>query len=296
VTVPLGPTLEHRVSRASRYIEHQLDTVGAASWYDTRAHLAQTLGIKHELTITPVLLAVIDLETNGVLAHDLATGDYRRPLPTDPQAKPVSEVAEAVLGLGWPTAADGGHRTIHQTFLALGGRYRHADVYRAMHERLKGRELELYAMKCWRSRGELALAATRLADPNTTIAQARADEQKLEASLVSAYIATLGYRPRTEYPIGRDMGKDLRADIFDEKRRLIIEAKASVDGLFPAIGQVHRYRYLLNIAHTENLVDRVAVLLPGKPSGFDLSCVASMYLELDVIWKDGDTFVHRKLE
>ena len=69
-----------------------------------------------------------------------------------------------VLAPGWPTKADGGHRTIHQRFRALGGTCRHADVYRAMYGR---RELELYAMKCWRPRGELAFAATRLADPNT---------------------------------------------------------------------------------------------------------------------------------
>ena len=92
-----------------------------------------------------------------------------------------------MCALGWPTKADGGHRTIHQTFLALGGTYRHADVYRAMQER---RELERDAMKCWRARGELALAATRLADPNTTVTQALADEKKLEAHLVAPYIAT----------------------------------------------------------------------------------------------------------
>ncbi len=296
MTAPLGPTLEHRVSRATRYIEQQLDTVGTANWDDTREHLVKTLSIKHDSTIEPVLLAVIDLETSGVLAHDLTTEGYRRAVPTDPQAAPLAEVAEAVLALGWPTAADGGHRTLYQTFHALGGQYRHADVYRAMHERLKGRELELYARKCWRSRGELALAATRLADPSITVAQARADEQMLEAALVNAYIATLGYTPRTQYAVGRDMGKDLRADIFDEKQRLIIEAKARIDGLFPAIGQVHRYRYLVNIARKDDIVDRVAVLLPGKPSESDLSCAAAMYLDLDVIWQDGDTFVHRVLK
>ncbi len=158
------------------------------------------------------------------------------------------------------------------------------------------RSPELYARKCWRSRGELALAATRLADPRTTVAQAQVDEQKLEAALVDAYIATIGYTPRTQYAVGRDTGKDLRADIFDEKRRLIIEAKASIDGLFPAIGQVHRYRYLVNIARKDDIVDRVAVLLPGKPSQDDLTCAAAMYLHLDVIWQDGDTFVHRVLK
>ncbi|SDE84191.1 hypothetical protein SAMN05660485_01819 [Blastococcus fimeti] len=292
---PLGPTLEHRVGRATRYIEQQLDTAGTATWEDTRDHLAKTLDISPSLTIEPVLRAVIDLESTGALAHDLDTEEYRRPRPTDPQAKPLAEVAEAVLALGWPTKADGGHRTIHQTFRALGGRYRHADVYRAMHERLKGRELELYAMKCWRARGELALAATRLADPGTTVAQALADERKLEAHLVASYVATLGYRPRLEYRIGRHGGTDLVADIYDERRRLIVEAKATVDGLFPAIGQVHRYRYLVNLAADRTLVDRVAVLLPGEPSQGDLSCAAAMYLDLDVIWQDGEGFEHRVL-
>lgn len=290
---PLGPTLEHRVGRATRFIEQQLDTAGTATWEDTREHLATTLDISPSLTIEPVLRAVIDLESTGALAHDLATEKYRRPVATDPQGAPLAEVAEAVLALGWPTRADGGHRTIHQTFLALGGRYRHADVYRAMHERLKGRELELYAMKCWRARGELALAATRLAD--TTVAQALADERRLEAHLVAAYIATLGYRPRLEHRIRRVGGTDLVADIYDERRRLLVEAKATVDGLFPAIGQVHRYRYLVNLAADRTLVDRVAVLLPGEPSRDDLSCAASMELELDVIWQDGEGFVHRVL-
>ena len=238
---------------------------------------------------------MIDRESTGALAHDLATARYRRPQPNDPEAAPLAEAAEAVLALGWPTKADGEHRTIHQTFLALGGKYRHADVYRAMHERLKGRELERYAMKCWRARGELALAATRLADPNTTVAQVLSDERKLEAHLVASYIATLGYKPRLEHPIGRDGGMHLFADIYDERRRLIVEAKATVDGLFPAIGQVHRYRYLVNLAADLTLVDRVAVLLPGEPCQEDLSCAASMYLDLDVIWPHGEGFEHRVL-
>ncbi|MCZ2826117.1 MULTISPECIES: hypothetical protein [unclassified Modestobacter] len=296
MTSPLGPTLEHRVGRATRYIEQQLGTAGTATWEDTREHLAKTLGISPSLTIEPVLRAVIDLESTGALAHDLATERYRRPLPTDPQGAPLAEVAEAVLTLGRPTKADGGHRTIHQTFKALRGEYRHADVYRAMHERLKGRELELYAMKCWRARGELALAATRLADPTTTVAQALADERKLEAHLVDAYVATLGYKPRLEHPIRRDGDSGLFADVYDERRRLIIEAKATVNGLFPAIGQVHRYRYLMNLAADRTLVDRVAVLLPGEPSRDDLSCAASMDLGLDVIWQDGEGFEHRVLK
>lgn len=295
MTSPLGPTLEHRVSRATRYIEQQLDTAGTATWEDTREHLAKTLGIAPALTIDPVLRAVIDLESTGALAHDLETEKYRPARPTDPREAPLGEVADAVLALGWPTKADGGHRTIYQTFVALDGRYRHADVYRAMHERLKTRELELYAMKRWRARGELALAATRLADPDTTVAQALADERRLEAHLVASYIATLGYRPRLEYRIGRDGGTDLVADIYDERRRLIVEAKATIDGLFPAIGQVHRYRYLVNLAADRTLVDRVAVLLPGEPSQDDLSCASSMYLDLDVIWQDGEEFEHRVL-
>ncbi|MQA35909.1 hypothetical protein [Modestobacter roseus] len=293
MTSSLGPTLEHRVSRATRFIEQQLDSVGTATWDDTREHLATTLDIPPSATIDPVLRAVIDLESTGALAHDLETETYRRPRPNDPREADLAEVAEAVLALGWPTKADGGHRTIFQTFHALRGRYRHADVYRAMHERLKNRELELYAMKCWRARGELEIAASRLADLTTTVAQALADERKLEAHLVAAYVATLGYQPRLEHRIGRDGGTDLFADVYDERRRLVIEAKAAVDGLFPAIGQVHRYRYLMNL--TADLVDRVAVLLPGEPCRDDLSCAAAMDLSLDVIWQDGDGFEHRVL-
>lgn len=295
MSTSLGPTMEHRVGRATRYIEQQLDTAGTTTWEDIREHLATTLGIAPSLTIEPVLRAVIDLESTGALAHDLDTEEYRRPRPTDPGEAPLAEVAEAVLALGWPTKADGGHRTIYQTFREFRGRYRHADVYRAMHERLKGRELELYAMKCWRARGELEIAATRLADPDTTVAQALADERRLEAHLVASYVATLDHRPRVEHRIGRHGDTDLVADVYDERRRLIVEAKAAVSGLFPAIGQVHRYRYLMNLAADRTLVDRVAVLLPGEPSRDDLSCAAAMYLDLDVIWPDGEGFEHRVL-
>ena len=86
-----------------------------------------------------------------------------------------------------------------------------------------------------------------------------------------------------------------RTTADDERRRLIVEAKATVDGLFPAIGQVHRYRYLANLAAERTLVDRVAVLLPGEPCQEDLSCAASMYLDLDVIWQHGEGFEHQVL-
>jgi len=93
---------------------------------------------------------------------------------------------------------------------------------------------------------------------------------------------------------GRGGGANLFADVYDERRRLIVEAKATVDGLFPATGQVHRYRYLVNVAADRTLVDRVTVLLPGEPCQEDLSCAASMYLA-DVIWQAGKGFEHRVL-
>lgn len=70
----------------------------------------------------------------------------------DPQPTPLDVVAKAVLALGWPNPT-GESRTMQKTFVEVQGRYRHCDVYWAMHERLKGRELECNRAY-WRLRGE----------------------------------------------------------------------------------------------------------------------------------------------
>jgi hypothetical protein len=87
------------------------------------------------------------------------------------------------------------------------------------------------------------------------------DERELEADLVARYVAWVlqerGYRivPRT-YANGRI------ADLYDTKRRLIIEAKVSADDVVAAhaLGQVCYHRSL------ELAEDDVAILLPGEPT------------------------------
>ena len=170
----------------------------------------------------------------------------------------------ALCVLGWPPKADGGHRTIHQIFLALGG---------------------------WYS------ARRRLPrDARAARARARRHARRREEARgpPRCPLHRDGCQPRLEYPIGRGGGANLFADVYDERPRLIVEAKATVGGLFPATGQVHRYRYPVNIAADRKLVDRVALLLPGEPCQEDLSCAASMYLA-DVIWQAGKGFEHRVL-
>ena len=68
--------------------------------------------------------------------------------------------------LGWPGSDGKRSRTIHRAFLELGGRYRHCDVYWAMHERLKDRELVCHRAY-WRRLGDDVIVAAKLADPRT---------------------------------------------------------------------------------------------------------------------------------
>lgn len=87
--------------------------------------------------------AVLDLErTRGTF---YALEGMRRPRPCDAEGVSLDEVAAAVLSLAWPCTRNnrpGGSRSIHEAFEELGGRYRHCDVYEAMHGLLKGHELK----------------------------------------------------------------------------------------------------------------------------------------------------------
>ena len=100
-------------------------------------------------------------------------------MPTDAGYAPLPEVADAVLGLGWPRPSDGKRsRKIYDCFIELGGHYRHCEFYWAMHEVLKGKRLACHRAY-WSRLGEAAI----LADP-TLDATARAElEQIVEAEL-----------------------------------------------------------------------------------------------------------------
>lgn len=293
----VGETAAARAAAASRILERDLEATGEADWTLGRNQLERTLGLKHELSLDPMLRALLDLEHTGRLAIDPATARYRSPLPTDPLSAPLREVADAVLALGWPRPDGREYRTILETFVKLGGRYRHCDVYWAMHEQLKHRELESYARKLWRKRGEFDVARTIAADPSATVAEAAAAERKLESELVRAYLAQLGHRNySTEAAV--DPARALRADLLDRQAREVVEAKATDDGLVQALGQVARYRWLLNrnADRDQDTFPRVAVLLDRQPPEDDLRFVDSLDLGLDVVWRNLDgTFTRRRL-
>ncbi len=274
----------HLAGLATRYIEQNLDkTVG---WDETRQHLETQHSKTSAEAARGLLLAVLDLEWTGAIQYD---GDrFRRPgLPTDVQFAPLPEVADAVLALGWPRPSDGKRsRTIHQCYLELGGRYRHCDVYWAMHQVLKGKRLA-----CHRTHWSLLGDAAILADPTLTVAERAELERSVETELCDSYVASLPHRVEREYPLD-----NRRADIFDRKRRLIIEAKAYADDVVAlgAITQAMLYRTIAN--RDTEIVDRVAVLLPNEPTTLAREVARTHDLDVDVIWSDGSTFRHEPFE
>lgn len=224
------------------------------------------------------------------MGFDVVSDRYRRARPGDPDSAPLDEVAGAVLSLGWPGPDGKRSRTIHRAFLELGGRYRHCDVYWAMHERLKDRELVCHRAY-WRRLGDDVIVAAKLADPRTPIAERVELERQVEAELVAEYVATLEHRVELEYLIGTR-----RADILDRQRRLIVEAKAYSDDVVAlgAITQAMLYRTMINL--DRDIVDRVAVLLPAEPSDLARQVARTHDFDVDVIWPDGDGFRHESFE
>lgn len=98
-------------------------------------------------------------------------------------------------------------------------------------------------------------------------------------------MATLNHRVEREYPLG-----DRRADIFDRHRKLIIEAKAYNDDVVAlgAITQALLYRTIAN--YDADVIDAVAVLLPGPPTDLARQVARTFDLDADVIWWDGSCF------
>lgn len=276
--------VDHSVGLVAQYIEANLDK--HVTWDEARARLESEPSATKGTVANSLLLAVLDLEWTGTIQYD--RNFFRRPgLPTDAHFVPLNDVAQAVLALGWPRPSDGKRsRTIHQCFLELGGRYRHCDVYWAMHEQLKGRRLA-----CHRAYWSLLGDEHILSDPTLDPAERAAREQAYEAALCDQYIASLDHRVEREYLLG---GR--RADIFDRHRQLIIEAKAYADDVvaLSAITQAMLYRAIAD--EHDDVIDRVAVLLPGPPTDLARRVARTCELDCDVIWWDGRAFRHEPFE
>lgn len=272
-------TVDHTVAAISRYIEANLDR--HISWDETRSWVDATFADSKGTPSEWLLLAVLDLEWTGTIQYD--TTFFRRPgLDRDARPAKLEEVAAAVLSLGWPRPDGKRSRTIHQCFLELRGRYRHCDVYWAMHEKLKGKRL-LCHRRYWTLLGDEAILADPTLDPTARVEL----ERSVEAELCERYVASLGHRVEREYPLC-----DRRADILDRHRRLIVEAKAYNDDVVAlgAITQALLYRTIAN--YDTDLVDRVAVLLPAGPTELARQVARTFDLEADVIYWNGSSFVH----
>jgi hypothetical protein len=213
---------------------------------------------------------------------------------SDPKGSPLAEVAEAVLALGWE---QGQHRKVVRCYTELGGRYRHCDVYDALHDELKTKRKLLrphpfaFALMPERERIE-----ARLTDPNLSLGERlelqEERDRQVEQDLVDAYLAWRkgqGARGlRQQYPI-----EGLAADIFDPAERLIVEAKAHNDAttVAHAIGQARLYQYAANLRTRQ--VDGIAVLVPSRPGD-----LAQGYARTEgavtIIWQDGEGFAQER--
>lgn len=275
----------HRVAVATQVIEAALDEL--PSWDTISRRLAERLQLNldvdgHRTQVQDAFLAAeLDLEWTGAIVYEAdhfrRPGQASDPAPVPPDA--LREVADAVWSLGWPNPGHKPSRSIHECFLALDGRYRHCDVYWAMHKYLKDSRLRV-VRRNWML---LKDADAVLADPTRTVEAQAELERELEQDLVNDYITWLD---RTDvrkhlFSNGRE------ADLYDRANHLIIEAKASHrDDVMVAhgMGQAMYYRSLDDL-HPDT---RVAVLLPGRPSD---QVVRLLWLyDVGLIYRYGQTF------
>ena len=283
--VEYGQDKDHRVSVATQVIEA---AVGESPSWDTisqrlaeRLKLDLALDRERALVQDAFLTAELDLEWTGAIVYDREhfrrPGQVSDPAPVPPDA--LREVAEAVWSLGWPSRGHKPSRSIHECFLALNGRYRHCDVYWAMHKYLKGNRLRVIRRN-WMLLKDVEAV---LADPTLTIEERAELERELEQDLVNDYVTWLSRRD-----VRKHLFKNGReADLYDRHRQVIIEAKANhCDDVMVAhgMGQAMYYRSL-NQLGTD---DRIAVLLPGRP-GDEVVRLLWVY-DVGLIYRDGDTF------
>lgn len=140
----MASTIDPRLDRAREYLLAHLDDEGL-TWHSYRTAL-EPYGLESG-QLTQVLN---DLELDGLATYAL-DGRIRRPQPGDPGEHPLDTVASDVMALDWTPGRWTGraHRekggwSIREAFEELAGRHRHVDVFRAMHEHLKGRELKAH--------------------------------------------------------------------------------------------------------------------------------------------------------
>ncbi len=291
--------LDHVTALATRYVEEHLDG-DPLRWGEVLDYL-KARGYADEATAA-ITRAVLDLERTRAMFYALE--GMRRPRPGDAEDAPLDEVAAAVLSLEWPCTRNnrpGGSRSIHEAFEDLDGRYRHCDVYEAMHGSLKGHELKSGRVYWQRTdlpsrfdaAGRFALRAAAVAE----MPQDAPARQQLEADLVAAYVATLPHRYIREHPI-----RELRADVYEPTMRRIVEAKATADvvTVAHAWAQAAAYRYVANSAAPDDrsTIESIAVLLPTAPIGTArgfLEHVGADCLEVELIYPDGDEFRREQL-
>lgn len=259
---------DYVVGLATRFIEEHLDG-DPLQWDEVVDHLrARGHGGEPTAAITR---AVLDLQLTRPMFY--ALDGMRRLRADDAGEAPLGEVAAAVLSLEWPCTRNGrpgGSRSIHEAFEELGGRYRHCDVYAAMHGLLKNHELK--GGRVWWQRtgipsrfdgaGGFALRPAVVVD----LPQDAPERRELEPDLVAAYVATLPHRYFREYVIG-----DLRPDVYEPTVRCLVEAKAAADSVTVAHAwaQAAAYSYVLRCAARDDpsSVETIAVLLPAAPTG-----------------------------
>jgi hypothetical protein len=300
-TASASQNLDHVIAVATRYIEQHLGD-DLLQWSEVIDHL-KARGYTAEAT-EAVTRAVLDLERTGVMCFAHAPERMRYPRPGDASPAPLHDVAAAVLSLPWPCTRNdrpGGSRSIWEAFEELDGRYRHCDVYDAMHTLLKGHELK--SSRVYWQRTDLPSrfdTAGRFAQRAAAVAVLPPDSparRQLEADLVAKYVATLPHRYLREHPIG-----DLRADVYEPAVRRIVEAKAAADvvTVAHAWAQAVAYRYAANTTALDDrtTVVSIAVLLPVAPTGTArsfLEHVAADSFEVELIYPHGETFLHEQL-
>lgn len=140
----MASTRDPRMDRVREYLLAHLDD-GDLNWDRYRA-ATEPYGLESG-QLTEVLN---DLETEGLATYALDER-IRRPQPGDPGEHPLETVAADVMALDWTPGRwtgrahrDKGGWSIREAYEGLGGRHRHVDVFRAMHEHLKGRELKAH--------------------------------------------------------------------------------------------------------------------------------------------------------
>ena len=277
-TTRLGPTM---VDTARDLILDKLDD--NPSWEEVREQMNRLYPESYSLG--PVLTASLRLERAGVVVRGFDGSFYRpgelgvdEPIAGDPDV-----VAMRVAALDWTAS-----RTAWPTFREL-NRWRHCDIYDAMYA-LNAQALIESRGQRWFWVGERPTQATtararRKAREIAVSARAAGVAVLAEQILVDAYVEHIKTRRGRKLERERKCGAR-RADVYDRKRELLIEAKAGIDDVLVAhaVGQVNFYWHL-----APKGVSRVAVLLPAEPSKAVRSFLSDMRVGL--IWRAEDEFI-----